>query len=445
MVDTPKKVQEAFDELKSIYGQGLEIKIVDNKFYIFYIDDNDKSSEAYIGWITANGIVMLADSKNPSFDSKEIKVRNERLKAKNISNNTTSKGDINLLKVMSMNSRLTLNRISEITGISIHALEYRIERLERILGIKYTLELNINNLGFSEYIIFAKLISEKPNLNKVKEVLEKNPRIQLALATKGIYDLVIFCVAENNNVVAEVLDNIRNSEILNDIEAEWYITPIAGSYGFIPLRKEFFDILKERVWQRKKKGEHPNLSSLMYREYVLLRELNEDSRKSFSSIDKKYNLPTGSAKRAYKDLTNEDGKNVIIRPTLTLTLINKRYDGIIIADIINKEKFVETKHNHRKYIINEPDEIVNRFAYISDMETPDGIFYLFPILKEGDKEKIENELSETINGVKFNSLIVENVIIGNISYRKFDNLYSGQYLNLVKTNSTPAVERVIYN
>ncbi len=445
MVDTPKKVQEAFDELKSIYGQGLEIKIVDNKFYIFYIDDNDKSSEAYIGWITANGIVMLADSKNPSFDSKEIKVRNERLKAKNISNNTTSKGDINLLKVMSMNSRLTLNRISEITGISIHALEYRIERLERILGIKYTLELNINNLGFSEYIIFAKLISEKPNLNKVKEVLEKNPRIQLALATKGIYDLVIFCVAENNNVVAEVLDNIRNSEILNDIEAEWYITPIAGSYGFIPLRKEFFDILKERVWQRKKKGEHPNLSSLMYREYVLLRELNEDSRKSFSSIDKKYNLPTGSAKRAYKDLTNEDGKNVIIRPTLTLTLINKRYDGIIIADIINKEKFVETKHNHRKYIINEPDEVVNRFAYISDMETPDGIFYLFPILKEGDKEKIENELSETINGVKFNSLIVENVIIGNISYRKFDNLYSKQYLNLVKINSTPAVERVIYN
>ncbi len=366
MVDTPKKVQEAFDELKSIYGQGLEIKIVDNKFYIFYIDDNDKSSEAYIGWITANGIVMLADSKNPSFDSKEIKVRNERLKAKNISNNTTSKGDINLLKVMSMNSRLTLNRISEITGISIHALEYRIERLERILGIKYTLELNINNLGFSEYIIFAKLISEKPNLNKVKEVLEKNPRIQLALATKGIYDLVIFCVAENNNVVAEVLDNIRNSEILNDIEAEWYITPIAGSYGFIPLRKEFFDILKERVWQRKKKGEHPNLSSLMYREYVLLRELNEDSRKSFSSIDKKYNLPAGSAKRAYKDLTNEDGKNVIIRPTLTIKEIDKKYDMAVIAVLINYTRFMKFRDEHHKYIINEPDNFIDRFSYICD-------------------------------------------------------------------------------
>ncbi len=366
MEKVPAKVQEAFDELKNIYGQGLELKIRDKKFYVFNIDDNDKSSEAYIGWITANGIVILADSKTPSFDSKEIKVKNERLKGKNISSNTLSKDDINLLKVMSMNSRLTLNRISEITGISIHALEYRIERLERILGIKYTLELNMNNLGFSEYMILAKFTRNKPDFEGIKQALDRNLKVQLALATKGIYDLVIFCVAENNNVVAWVLDDIMKSETLNNIEAEWYITPIAGSYGFIPLRNEFFDILKERVWQRKKKGEHPNLSSLMYREYVLLRELNEDSRKSFSSIDKKYNLPAGSAKRAYKDLTNEDGKNVIIRPTLTIKEIDKKYDMAVIAVLINYTRFMKFRDEHHKYIINEPDNFIDRFSYICD-------------------------------------------------------------------------------
>ncbi len=463
MEKVPAKVQEAFDELKILYGRSLELKFLKGKFCIFDIQATIKNNKNkkdptratnYIGYITKYGIIVPVLAKHRSTRSKNLQFEgiekfnikyNKKESTNKFANKKLNRADINLLKALSMNSRLTFKRISEITGISIHALEYRIERLERIWGIKYTLELNMNNLGFSEYMILAKFTRSKPDFERIKKALERNPMIQLALATKGIYDLVIFCVAENNNAVAEVLDNIRNSEILNKIEAEWYITPIAVDYGFIPLKKEFFDILKERVWHRKKRRDHSNLSSLMYREYVLLRELNEDSRKSFSSIDKKYNLPAGSAKRAYKDLTNEDGKNVIIRPTLTLTLINKRYDGIIIADIINKEKFVETKHNHRKYIINEPDEVVNRFAYISDMETPDGIFYLFPILKEGDKEKIENELSETINGVKFNSLIVENVIIGNISYRKFDNLYSKQYLNLVKINSTPAVERVIYN
>ena len=343
-----------------------------------------------------------------------------------------------------MNSRLSHARISSITGIPLHTLEYRIRRLERIFGIKYTLELNMNNLGFSEYMILAKFISGKPSHESVRAALEKNPRVQLALATKGTYDFIIFCVAENNNVVAEVLDSIRTAEALKGIESEWYITPIATSYGFISLQQEFFEVLKEKVWHRKKHGDKPSTSSLMYREYALLYELNEDSTKSFASIDKKYDLPTGSAKRAYEDLKSEEGKNAILRPTLFLTNLNKKYDGIIIADITNKEKFVASRDNHHKYIINEPNTAISRFSYICDMETPDGIFYLFPVLKEGYTEIIENDLFKTIKGVKLDSLIVERTILGNICYRKFDNLYSSQYLSLVKRKSIQAQKRTLY-
>ncbi|ASI13736.1 Lrp-AsnC family transcriptional regulator [Candidatus Mancarchaeum acidiphilum] len=448
MVDVPEKVQEAFDELKNIYGNDLEIKSVNDKFCVFRINVNDASEQAdcYMGYITANGIVILEDSKQASASSEGTNIKERRSKAKNaVVWNSIGEDDINLLKALSMNSRLSFKRLSEITGISIHALEYRIERLERLLGIKYTLELNMNNLGFSEYMILAKFTGNKLNLKDIKGVLKKNLRVQLALATNGIYDLVIFCVAENNNIIADVLDDVRNSEYLKYLEAEWYITPISSDYGFIPLRQEFFDALKEKIWQRKKKDEHPNSSSLMYREYVLLRELTEDSRNSFSFIDKKYNLPAGSAKKAYKDLTNEEGKNVIVRSTLTISIPEKKYDGIIIANLTNKGKLAETKNKHRNYIIGEPNKIVNKFSYICDMETPDGIFYLFPVLEDGNREKIESELSQTIGGVKFNSLMVEKIISGSIDYRKFDNLYSRQYINLVKDKSIKVRERIIYN
>ncbi len=78
------------------------------------------------------------------------------------------------------------------------------------------------------------------------------------------------------------------------------------------------------------------------------------------------------------------------------------------------------------------------------METPDGIFYISPVLKESDTEAIENDLFKVIKGVKFDSLIIESAIVGDICYRKFDNLYSDQYLSLVKRKSIQPQKRTLY-
>ena len=464
MVEAPIKIKEVFDELKKSYGGHIELKFLNKRFCVFEATSKWDSKRKkpvkithYIGWITDNGVVIPAKPKQSEARLKALEFEYNKMiehqreleeKRKAASEKTLDEAlgneDILLLEALSMNSRLPHARISSITRIPLHALEYRIKRLERILGIKYALELNMNNLGFSEYMILAKFISDKPSHEAVRAALEKNPRVQLALATKGTYDLAIFCVAENNNVVAEVLDSIRTEAALKGIESEWYITPIATDYGFVPLRQKFFDVLKEKVWHRKKHGEKPGASSLMYREYAILCELNEDSTKSFASIDRKYDLPMGSAKRAYEDLMNEEGKNAILRPTLLANSINKRYDGIILTAINNDAKFIESRDNHHKYIINEPNKFISRFSYICDIETPDGIFYIFPVLKDEDMQKVEIGLSETIKGVKFDSLIVESTIIGNICYRKFDNLYSYQYSSLVKRKSILPKKRILY-
>ena len=69
---------------------------------------------------------------------------------------------------------------------------------------------------------------------------------------------------------------------------------------------------------------------------------------------------------------------------------------------------------------------------------------MFPVLKDEDMQSISITLSETIEGVKFDSLILETIIIGNICYRKFDNLYSDQYLSLVKRKPIQPQKRTLY-
>ena len=59
-------------------------------------------------------------------------------------------------------------------------------------------------------------------------------------------------------------------------------------------------------------------------------------------------------------------------------------------------------------------------------------------------QKVEIGLSETIKGVKFDSLIIESTIIGNICYRKFDNLYSDQYISLAKRKAIQTQKRILY-
>ena len=313
MVEAPAKIREVFEELKKSYDEHIELKFLNKRFCVFEATSKWDAKRKkpvkithYIGWITDNGVVVPAKPKQSEarlkaleFEYNKMLEHQKELEEKRKAalerslEETLGNEDILLLQALSMNSRLSHARISTITGIPLHTLEYRIRRLERILGIRYTLELNMNNLGFSEYMILAKFISGKPSHEALRAALEKNPRVQLALATKGKYDLIIFCVAENNNVVAEVLDGIRTAESLKGIESEWYITPIATSYGFIPLRKDFFDVLKEKVWHRKKHGEKPSASSLMYREYALLYELNEDSTKSFSFKTSKKSFRNG--------------------------------------------------------------------------------------------------------------------------------------------------------
>jgi hypothetical protein len=81
---------------------------------------------------------------------------------------------------------------------------------------------------------------------------------------------------------------------------------------------------------------------------------------------------------------------------------------------------------------------------MGNIESPDGVMYIAPIFKDGDLEAITRDLTNTVEGIELHSLIVSDVIVGELCYRRFDNLYSSQYLSLVKRKSIEPRERINY-
>jgi DNA-binding Lrp family transcriptional regulator len=101
-----------------------------------------------------------------------------------------------ILRELCTNSREPISEISGKFGISRYSTAERIQDLENALSLRYTLELNCDALGFSSIHIVAVKFSKKPEFDKLKLMLSKSRVVQLAVTTKGDFDLLIFAVAK---------------------------------------------------------------------------------------------------------------------------------------------------------------------------------------------------------------------------------------------------------
>ncbi len=278
MKEVPEKVRESLERLKKAYGAHLELRYLNRRFCLFEATSKwdpelgkPRKITRYLGWIEDDGLMVPARHRAKKESIKEMerqyleKLNDLEEKEKRgegasaaTKRSKLDENDLALLKVLSMNPRLTYQRMSEITGINAQSIPYAIRRLEKQLDIKYTMTIEPSKIGFFEYVILAKFLKGWPDVEALKVVLAKERRIQLAMLTKGEYDLMIFCVAETNGRLADVLQRVRISPTLIGVESVWYTTPVAVNYGFSLLRKEFFSLLEERIWHRKKGGPRPS-------------------------------------------------------------------------------------------------------------------------------------------------------------------------------------------
>lgn len=435
--ELPRKIAETVKKLKTEYGVYIAARKINGRYYLYkewkVRDDSTNKQRLkaeYLGKITGEGIFQKSASKsklNLESATRFIENLGGKITMPEPAGDTHGKEldsvDDKLLTCLSMNARLPVPKIARLSNLNEQTAYSRIRSLEKKLNINYISEINASALGYTTYLLLIKFEDAPPTLQELRETIILNPRIQFAAELKGEYDLVMFILDEGPIKAEDSLWEFRSTTTLGNYKAIWHLIPFGCSYSFIPLRTEFIErVLINKLWKRGKERGIFSEVKLKQREYFVLKELNNNSIEDFAVIDRKYHLGSGSSRYAYQKLTEG---SVIVRPTITVSLPMK-YLSMILLETVNASEARETRSTLLLNVI-ETGSICSKYSLCGNTGSPEGSVLFMPVMNSEDLDKEIGYLQKSIKGIRFRTLIVTNVIIGSLCYRRFDNRYSRQY------------------
>ena len=426
MVDLPTSVAECLNALRKGHQHYITVKVINGKYYAFEViskwdttSKKRKTLTTYLGSIKDNGLFAPAVHRAYA-----------RAQEVNKTMQTLGKYDLDILTNLSMNGRMSIPSLAKRLGTSITAARYQIEKIGSKYSLRYMAEIDTGALGYLSYVTFVKFKSKIPSFTEIKEVLENEPRVQIAASLSGEYQLLIYFLSRSNSDIATFIYNLQTNTNFNKYSAEFFTTPDFTSYGFTPIRDKFFELLEEQVWERTKDSPIPRSDQISRRVFNVLKELTSNGSLEFHEIDIKYGYTSGASQYTYHQLI-ENG--TIKRITISITPNNVKYNAIILAKITNGKSFGKTRKNLLKEIISQETEgLINKYVLTSDIETPHGILFVLPIVKESDLHVVQAQLQKQVKGIEQTTIIITEIILGSFCYRRFDNTYSKQYRRLIE-------------
>jgi DNA-binding Lrp family transcriptional regulator len=293
-------------------------------------------------------------------------------------------------------------------------------------------------------MILAKFLDNVPTEKEIKDIFDKEPRIQMAMMLTGKrYDLLFYVLVQNNEEINNLRIELTNNPDLKKYHMVLYFTPFYESYNFVPLRNEFIDTLKGMVIARKTVKNYPIIKdkqhTMLEREFAILKEWNLDGSIDLRDIDRKYGFDKGRAQYAYYRLLQS---GIIKRITITMVNLPIKYTTMFSLKIFNYAGFYDTRKWLLNDIIADPLTPTNKYSLTGDIGSPFSILLFLPVFKEEDLTT-KNELISRIKGIK-SSVHTVTKIFGRLCFRRFDNSYSVQSETLAKLYNKPLSQRVDY-
>ncbi|VVC01094.1 HTH-type transcriptional regulator LrpA [uncultured archaeon] len=188
-----------------------------------------------------------------------------------------------ILQELSSDARIPINRLAKNLGKSRSVVFSRLRFMENEFGLRYTLELDMQKLGLSSYLIKAKL--RKPvDRALLHEFIKNDPTAQFIAVTKGEFDLLICAVAKSQLQYIRWEYSMRSS--LKDYLVWWKASPVVFErVGFFPLNDGLIRSLELPEIQKN-----------------LLASLNEDARTPFNELAKKLGVTLAALRYHFKVL-----------------------------------------------------------------------------------------------------------------------------------------------
>ncbi|MGC8496316.1 MAG: Lrp/AsnC family transcriptional regulator [Candidatus Micrarchaeia archaeon] len=430
-------MQSTLDKLNEGRKKKLVVGAVKGRYYVFdttstYSEEKGRKITVtlYLGKIEIDGKFIPAAHRK-SFTNVEnvsslILSKSKKSPIEEIMH--PDKIDSSILEILSTDGRAPISKIAEETGLSKPAVTYRIRKLEKKYGIAYTLEFGPRPFGFFRYVAFVRFVHGMPDAKEINEILEKEPMVQFAALISGKYDLFVYMLAENTQELENSLFRIRSSGVFSRTKSSWSVSYITYAYGYLPLRKEFVDLLKEKVWHRSKEAPRRKPSQILERDYLVLKELNENGRGSFADMDMKLGFNKGASDYTYYRLLNE---RTIYRVTINMSLPGAKYAAIIRCPQRNIGSFIAHRDEYRSYIIGDTQTPTNRYILVGDIGAPYGSLYIKPIYDER-LDDVVSELKHYLKEDIIETHVITDILVGQLGYRKIAKEVTYQYKALIK-------------
>ncbi len=426
-MDLPAGISNKLHELKGQYDHYIEVKKIHNSYCVFqsitkYDRKKKKSKKVthYLGTIHESGEFVPAVHRS-KFENVENGSGNETAEEGTVKikdNAEERELDNKILTALSMNARIEMPNLGKLVGVSEGTARNRVEKLKKKYGISSTAFIDRSKLGYFTFISLIKFKDSVPNLGGLKEALENEPRILLAMFTKGDYDLMLLFIAEDNNAVSDFTWHLRKDTVLAKYNMKFYTSSFFKQYGNIPIRQKTFELLSDKAWHRTKENPRPLPGELTQREVNVLKELAYDGFAKFIDIDRKYGYEPGAAYHTYTKLRE---RNVIRRMTITIRNLPIKYCSVLLMEDSNGVEMLETRANLLKEIIDETEHEINKYALVGEVELPKGFIFIMPIFDENELMHTQEELQIKIKGREIKSLIATNIFVGTLCYERYDN------------------------
>ena len=344
----PVKVLETFEKLKRDSDRYLSLKRINGHMYVYEattVWDKEhrkvRSLSNYIGRITPDGLFIPGIKRDAELATNSLEGMVHRHKTKTRSMQETSrvrntsiysgKHEDEIIKQLSLNARITLGELSKKLSMKPSTLNWRIKNIEEKHRIRYIPELNTEKLGFHEHMIFIRFEGDAPSVQEIRSTLKNYKNVQFAFITHGDYDVVIYTLypigkgpwrIEPSNKLRELLFPNYNIHLTT--------TAFITRYGTLRPGESFFRILEDIITDAKHSGSVPPITK---REFLVLRSLSEDGRRSFADIDKEHGFGKGSSRYLYSRLT---AKGIIKRITISMENTAASYLSLLFLYFQNK-------------------------------------------------------------------------------------------------------------
>ena len=443
MLTLPDKIKITLEELRKEYKFFVSLKKINNKYYLYKqttVWNKEKKKlkvlSTYLGRITGDGAYIKKEitHQDELENAKAVIIANggkvilpkiedgEIIQVKEL---TPDEVDRRILMTLSMNSRASLAFLGKQIGLTVSATYNKVKHLEKKYGIKYITELNVEKLGYSEFLVMVRFLEGIPTSEELKMVFLKEKLIQLALTTKGEYDVVLYVLAKNEEELKFMLSRVRGGELAK-YKSMWNCAPIFKSFGCVPLRDEFVEILKE---------------DLLDREYAVIKELNSDSKKDFTEIDKVYNFDRGRSQYSYHKIIE---RKILERATISLQKIPIKYIGIIFIVEVDSKAYEQNRDKLLTHIMEGISAPFDKFIYRANTVAPDGSVCFMPVGEDGQLEEEAESYKKLNLGVNVTTTVSTGIIVGTVCIRVSDPAYSLQHAALVRDYKSKAMPKVDY-